>query len=275
MLAKRVGAVVKVIPVDEQGVLDMEAYQALLSPKTKLVAIVHVSNALGTINPVKEITAIAHEAGALVLVDGAQSSPHMSVNVQELDCDFFVFSAHKVYGPTGIGILYGKRDLLLEIPPFLGGGEMIQEVDFAGTTYNELPYKFEAGTPNIADTIALRQALQFVTELGTTFIADQEHKLLVRLTKGMKALSGIKLWGQAAEKAGVLSFTHDTIHHFDLGMMLDARGFAIRTGHHCTQPLMKRYGLDGTARASFAVYNTEEEVDRFLESLQQIIQKFG
>lgn len=264
-------AVLKVIPVLDNGELDMDAYKALLSPRTKIVSIVHVSNALGTVNPVKEIIDAAHRQGAVVMIDGAQSSVHLDIDVQALDCDFFAMSAHKVYGPTGIGVLYGKKELLDAMPVFQGGGEMIKEVSFEGTTFNELPYKYEAGTPNIADTIAFKAALDFVTETGKDRMRQHEDQLLAYATDKLQQLPGLRIIGQAAEKISLVSFIIDGIHPQDIGILLDTQGIAVRTGHHCAQPLMHRFGIPGTVRASFAVYNTMEELDRLIAGLQRAI----
>jgi cysteine desulfurase/selenocysteine lyase len=264
-------AVLKVIPVLDNGELDMDAYKALLSPRTKIVSIVHVSNALGTVNPVKEIIEAAHQQGAVVMLDGAQSSVHLDIDVQALDCDFFAMSAHKVYGPTGIGVLYGKKELLENMPVFQGGGEMIKEVSFEGTTFNELPYKYEAGTPNIADTIAFKAALDFVTETGKDRMRQHEDQLLAYATDKLQQLPGLRIIGQAAEKISLVSFIIDGIHPQDIGILLDTHGIAVRTGHHCAQPLMHRFGIPGTVRASFAVYNTMEELDRLIAGLQRAI----
>jgi len=271
MLCEEKQAVLKVIPVLENGELDLEAYKRLLSGKTKMVSVNHASNSLGTINPVKEIIHAAHEVGAVVLIDGAQAGAHLEIDVQELNCDFYCLSAHKMYGPTGAGILYGKKELLEKIPPYHGGGEMIKEVTFEKTTYNDLPYKFEAGTPNIADVIALNFAIQFINQLGKENIAAHEHELLTYATEKISALKGVKLIGTAKNKVGVLSFVIEGIHPFDIGQMLDARGVAVRTGHHCTQPLMDHFGIEGTVRASFAVYNTKSEIDSLVEGLDRII----
>lgn len=271
MLCEEKGAVLKVIPVDESGQLIIAEYQRLLSPRTKLVVVNHVSNSLGTINPVKEITDLAHDAGAVVLIDGAQAAAHLRIDVQELDCDFYCISGHKMYGPTGTGVLYGKRDLLEKMPPFFGGGEMIKQVTFEKTSYNDLPYKFEAGTPNIADVIALKPAIDFINEHTKEAISAHEHDLLNYATQEVGRLKGVQLVGTAREKVSILSFLVDGIHHFDIGQMLDARGIAVRTGHHCTQPLMDRYRIEGTVRASFAVYNTRAEVDLLVEGLGRII----
>jgi len=264
-------AVLKVIPVTEAGELDIEAFTKLLSSKTKIVSVNHASNSLGTINPVKDIIKLAHQAGAVVLIDGAQAGAHLEIDVQDLDCDFYCLSSHKMYGPTGTGILYGKKELLEKMPPYHGGGEMIKEVTFEKTTYNDLPYKFEAGTPNIGDVIAYKYAMDFIFELGRENIAAHEHDLLTYATERISKLKNIKRVGTAKNKVGVLSFTVDAIHHFDIGQMLDARGIAVRTGHHCTQPLMDHYGIEGTVRASFAVYNTKKEVDQLMEGLERVI----
>jgi cysteine desulfurase/selenocysteine lyase len=264
-------ATVKVIPVSTEGELDITAFRKLLSGKTKIVSVNHASNSLGTINPIKEIIKIAHEAGAVVLIDGAQAGAHLPIDVQDLDCDFYCLSAHKMYGPTGTGILYGKKELLEKMPPYQGGGEMIKDVTFEKTTYNDLPYKFEAGTPNIADVVAFNAAMDFITGLGKENIAAHEHSLLVYATERVSKLRNVRLIGTAKEKVSVLSFVVDGIHHFDIGQMLDTRGIAVRTGHHCTQPLMTQYCIEGTVRASFAVYNTKAEIDQLVEGLERII----
>jgi cysteine desulfurase/selenocysteine lyase len=269
------GAEIKVIPVSDEGVLDIEAFKALLNPKVKLVAVNHVSNAIGTINPIAEIISLAHAVGVKVLIDGAQSVAHLAVNVQSLDMDFFVFSAHKLFGPTGVGVLYGKRELLESMPPYQGGGEMIKEVSFAGTTYNELPYKFEAGTPNIADVIAFGAALDYVQAIPTEALAVQEEALLAYATQKLQAIPGLRIVGTAPEKIAVISFVIDGVHPQDIGVLLDKFGIAIRTGHHCAQPLMQRFELVGTCRASFAFYNTFEEIDRFVLSLEKTLQMLG
>lgn len=271
MLCEEKQAILKVIPVLENGELDLEAYKRLLSNKTKMVSVNHASNSLGTINPIKEIIEAAHNVGAVVLIDGAQAGAHLEIDVQELNCDFYCLSAHKMYGPTGAGILYGKKELLEKMPPYQGGGEMIKEVTFKKTTYNDLPYKFEAGTPNIADAVALNFAIQFINQLGKENMAAYEHELLTYATEKVSALKGVKLIGTSKNKVSVLSFTVDGIHPFDIGQMLDARGVAVRTGHHCTQPLMDHFGIEGTVRASFAVYNTKQEIDSLVEGLDRII----
>ncbi len=264
-------AILKVIPVTEIGELDLDAYKKLLSAKTKVVAVNHASNSLGSINPVKKIIELAHQVEAVVLIDGAQAAAHLPIDVQELDCDFYCISSHKMYGPTGTGILYGKKDLLEKMPPYMGGGEMIKEVTFAKTTYNDLPYKFEAGTPNIGDVIALNEAVNFIHALGKENIAAYEHELLVYAAARLSSIQGVRLIGTAKEKVSVQSFVIDGIHHFDIGQMLDARGIAVRTGHHCTQPLMDRLGIEGTVRASFSVYNTKAEIDQLAEGVARIV----
>lgn len=276
MICEEKGAVLKVVPINDAGELIMDEFDQLLSTQTKIVACVWVSNALGTINPVEEIIKKAHAVGAKVLLDGAQACSHMQVDVQALDCDFLTISSHKLYGPTGVGVLYGKRELLDAMPPYHGGGEMIKEVTFEKTTYNEIPYKFEAGTPNIGDVIAFKYALDYVNQLGKENIAAHENMLLKHFVDGVHQLNqtnnnAITLVGTAANKVSVQSFVVNNMHHFDVGMMLDAKGIAVRTGHHCTQPLMQRLGLDGTVRASFALYNTIEEVDVLLNALSSIV----
>ncbi|MFY8107368.1 MAG: SufS family cysteine desulfurase [Bacteroidia bacterium] len=272
MICEEKSAVLKVIPINDAGELLMDEFDKLLNPKTKLVACVWVSNALGTINPVKEIIQKAHSFGAKVLLDGAQACSHLKVDVQDLDCDFLCVSSHKLYGPTGVGVLYGKRELLEMMPPYQGGGEMIKEVSFEKTTYNEIPYKFEAGTPNIGDVIAFKKALEFVNEIGKDFISQHENSLLNYFNELLlgEDLKAVKLVGTAKEKVSVQSFVIEGMHHFDIGMMLDARGIAVRTGHHCTQPLMNRFALEGTVRASFAIYNTLDEVKKLTDSLIRI-----
>lgn len=271
MIAQETGAEVQVIPVDDLGVLDIAAYQSLLSPKVKLVAVNHVSNAIGTINPIKQMIELAHQVGAKVLIDGAQSVAHFEIDVQEYDMDFLAFSAHKLFGPTGVGVLYGKRELLEAMPPYQGGGEMIKEVSFSGTTYNELPYKFEAGTPNIADVYAFGFALDYLKSLPKNAVWDQEKALLDYATEQLSQIDGLRIVGQAPEKIAVVSFVIDGVHPQDIGVLLDKFGVAIRTGHHCAQPLMARYELVGTCRASFAFYNTKEEIDLFVKALKRCI----
>ncbi|AMQ57607.1 cysteine sulfinate desulfinase [Algoriphagus sanaruensis] len=270
MLCEENGANLKVIPITDSGELIWDEFEKLLSHKTKLVSIVHASNALGTINPVKKIIEASHRFGAKVLLDGAQSTSHLDIDVVDLDCDFLVCSAHKLYGPTGLGILYGKREILEEMPPFLGGGEMIKEVSFEKTTYNEIPFKFEAGTPNIGDVIAFNPALDFIKSLGKPAIRAHEDSLLNYANSLLEGVKGFIPVGTTKEKVSVLSFNIAQMHPFDVGQMLDARGIAVRTGHHCTQPLMKRFGLEGTVRASFAVYNTKSEIETFAEAVARI-----
>lgn len=270
MLCEERGCVLNVIPINDAGELLMDEYEKLLTERTRLVSVVHVSNALGTINPVKDIIEKAHAVGAVVLIDGAQATSHIDIDVQALDCDFYVFSAHKLFGPTGMGVLYGKRALLEAMPPFRGGGEMIKEVTFEKTTYNDIPYKFEAGTPNIADVIAVRNALEYVDSLGKDNIAAYEHELLAYATDALQSIDGLRIVGQAKEKISVISFVIDGIHHEDTGVILDQQGIAVRTGHHCTQPLMRRLGLAGTTRASFSVYNTTDEIDRLVKGLHRV-----
>jgi cysteine desulfurase/selenocysteine lyase len=271
ILCEEKGAVLKIIPITDEGELLIDEYKKLLSPKTKLVSVVHVSNALGTINPVKQIIDAAHEAGAVVLIDGAQSAVHLDINVQQMDCDFFVFSAHKLYGPTGVGVLYGKEHLLETMPVFHGGGEMIKEVTFEKTIYNDLPYKYEGGTPNIADIIAFKAALGFINQTGKENIQEHEEELLLYATKQFQQIPGLKIIGTAKEKISVVSFIIDNFHPQDIGILLDNSGIAVRTGHHCTQPLMNRFGITGTVRASFAVYNTKEEIDELIAGVQKTI----
>jgi cysteine desulfurase/selenocysteine lyase len=270
MLCEAKGAILKIIPINESGEIIFEEFEKLLSTKTKMVSIVHASNALGTINPVRKIIEAAHQVGAKVLLDGAQSTSHLEINVQDLDCDFLAFSAHKLYGPTGLGVLYGKREVLEDMPPFLGGGEMIKEVSFEKTTYNDIPFKFEAGTPNIADVIAFKSSLEFFDQLGKSAIKEHEDQLLHYAVELLTPIKGFTPVGTASEKVSVLSFNLLGMHPFDVGMMLDANGIAVRTGHHCTQPLMRRLGLEGTVRASFAVYNTKNEVEKLAESVAKI-----
>lgn len=264
-------AILKVIPINKNGELDFGSYKKLLSSKTKIVAVVHASNSLGTINPVAQIIDKAHKAGALVMLDGAQSTVHLDIDVQDLDCDFFAFSGHKVYGPTGAGVLYGKKNILEAMPPFMGGGEMIKEVTFEKTTYNDLPYKYEAGTPNIADTVALKSALDFVTGTGKENIRRHEDALLNYATEQLKTINGLTIVGNAKQKVSVVSFSVKNIHPQDLGVLLDNQGIAVRTGHHCTQPVMDYFKIPGTVRASFAMYNTKEEIDKLVTGLHKAI----
>lgn len=271
ILCEEKGAILRVIPIKDNGELEFDSYLKLLNTKVKLVSVAHVSNALGTVNPVERMIEEAHKVGAVVLVDGAQSSVHLDIDVQQMDCDFFAFSSHKVYGPTGIGVLYGKKEILEAMPVFLGGGEMIKEVSFEGTTYNELPYKYEAGTPNIADTIAFKTALDFVNGLGKENIRAHEDELLHYGTALLERIPGLRIIGKAKEKTSVISFIIDGIHPQDLGILLDNRGIAVRTGHHCAQPLMNCFNIPGTTRASFAVYNTKEEIDELISGLEKAI----
>lgn len=271
ILCEEKGASLKIIPITSKGELLIDDFKNLLGPKTKLVAVNHASNALGTINPVKEIVEAAHRVGAVVLIDGAQSAVHLDIDVQDMDCDFFVLSSHKMYGPTGVGVLYGKEKLLEAMPPFQGGGEMIKEVTFEKTTYNDLPYKYEAGTPNIADIIAFNAAVDFLNRLGKANIRKHEEELLKYATKKLKEIPGLRIIGEADEKLSVISFVVDGLHPQDIGILLDNRGIAVRTGHHCTQPLMNCFGISGTVRASFAVYNTKDEIDELVIGLQKAI----
>ncbi len=275
MLCEEKGARLRVIPIDDRGELMMDELPKLLGPRTKLLAVTHVSNALGTINPLRKIIEIAHSHGVPVVVDGAQAVPHVKVDVQELDCDFYVFSGHKVYGPTGIGVLYGKRALLEAMPPYQGGGDMIRSVTFEKTLYNDVPYKFEAGTPNIAGAIGLGAAIEYVNHLGIDNIAAHEHDLLVYATEALSAIPDIRLIGTAAQKAAVISFVIEGIHPHDIGTILDRSGIAIRTGHHCAQPVMLRFRIPATARASFAMYNTRGEVDALVEGIQKVKEVFA
>lgn len=271
MACERTGAVLRVAPINECGELILSEFEALLNERTKIVSIAHVSNVLGTVNPVAEIIRMAHKYGAKVLIDGAQAIAHIPVNVVELDADFYAFSGHKVYAPNGIGVLYGKREILDAMPPFMGGGEMIETVRFEKTTYNKLPYKYEAGTPDYVGSCALATALDYISAIGMKEIADYEHELLAYATEKIKEIEGVRIIGEAKEKSGVLSFVVDGVHPYDIGMMLDKLGIAIRTGHHCAEPLVDFYGIPGTARASFAFYNTTEEIDYFISSLKRVL----
>ena len=270
LLRDRRGIVIKVVPILEDGSLDMEAYRSLLSPRTKVVSITHVSNVLGTVNPVREIIRLAHEAGAVALIDGAQAVAHIPVDVKELGADFYVFSSHKLYGPTGIGVLYGRESLLEKMPPYQGGGEMISHVAFDHTTFAELPFKFEAGTPDYVGIAALHTALEYVEKIGLLPIAAHEEKLLAYTTARMLEIPGMRIFGTAPGKSAIISFLIGNAHHYDTGMLLDKLGIAVRTGHHCAQPLMQALGIEGTVRASFALYNTIEECDRFIQALHRI-----
>ena len=271
MACERTGAVLRVAPINERGELILSEFEALLNERTKIVSVAHVSNVLGTVNPVAEIIRMAHKYGAKVLIDGAQAIAHIPVNVVDLDADFYAFSGHKVYAPNGIGVLYGKREILDAMPPFMGGGEMIETVRFEKTTYNKLPYKYEAGTPDYVGSCALATALDYISAIGMKNIADYEHHLLNYATQKIKEIEGVRIIGEAKEKSGVLSFVVDGVHPYDIGMMLDKLGIAIRTGHHCAEPLVDWYGIPGTARASFAFYNTTEEIDYFISSLKRVL----
>ncbi len=271
LLCEEKGAILKIIPINENGELILDEYKKMLGPKTKLVSIVHVSNALGTVNPVKEMIADAHAAGALFMVDGAQSAVHLDINVTDLDCDFFAFSAHKLYGPTGVGVLYGKKAVLEAMPPFQAGGEMIKEVTLQKTTFNDLPYKFEAGTPNIADVIAFKSALHFVQSIGKEKIRRHERDLMDYGQQELEKIPGLKIIGKAKEKVSVISFVIENAHPQDIGILLDNRGIAVRTGHHCAQPLMDHFCIPGTARASFAIYNTRYEIDELVKGLLRVV----
>lgn len=273
--AAKKGISLRVIPMNDKGELLLDEYRKLFTEKTRLVAVTQVSNALGTVNPVKEIIAIAHEQGVPVLVDGAQSTPHMKVDVQDLDAEFFVFSGHKIYGPTGIGVLYGKEEWLDKLPPYQGGGEMIATVSFEKTVFNELPFKFEAGTPDYIGSTALAEALHYVEKIGMDRIAAQEQDLLEYATAQLKQIEGMRIFGEAADKGAVISFLVGNIHHYDMGMLLDRLGIAVRTGHHCAQPLMQALGIEGTVRASFSFYNTREEVDVLVRGIERVRQMFG
>jgi cysteine desulfurase/selenocysteine lyase len=271
LLCEEKGAILKIIPINENGELILDEYKKMLGPKTKLVSIVHVSNALGTVNPVKEMIADAHAAGALFMVDGAQSAVHLDINVTDLDCDFFAFSAHKLYGPTGVGVLYGKKAVLEAMPPFQAGGEMIKEVTLQKTTFNDLPYKFEAGTPNIADVIAFKSALHFVQSIGKEKIRRHERDLMDYGQQELEKIPGLEIIGKAKEKVSVISFVIKNAHPQDIGILLDNRGIAVRTGHHCAQPLMDHFCIPGTARASFAIYNTRYEIDELVKGLLRVV----
>ena len=274
MLCKEKGAALKVIPVNDAGELDMEAYEALFSERTKLVAVAHISNALGTINPIKEMVDIAHEYGAKILIDGAQGIAHSTINVSELDCDFYVFSGHKVFAPMGIGLLYGKEEILKEMPPYQTGGEMIEQVSFEETTFNDLPFKFEAGTPNVGGILGMETALKYYQEAGIADAEAYEKELLDYATRQLTEFPQVKIIGNAKHKASVISFVVKGIHHYDVGTILDKLGIATRTGHHCAQPTMKRFEIDGTIRISFSIYNTKEEIDVFTTALKRVIQMF-
>lgn len=274
LLRERKGIVIRVIPMDDSGRLDLEAYERLFSERTRLVCVAHVSNVLGTVNPVKQMAATAHAHGAYILVDGAQSIPHFKVDVQDLDCDFLTFSGHKIYGPTGIGVLYGRESLLEKMPPYQGGGEMIARVTFEHTTYERLPYKFEAGTPDYVGTHALAAAIDYVEALGIDEIAAHERRLTQYAMERLGAIKDMHLYGTTPDKDAVVAFNVGNIHPLDLGTLLDRLGIAIRTGHHCAQPLMQRCGVEGMARASFALYNTMDEIDRLAEGIERVSKMF-
>ncbi|NLV52288.1 MAG: cysteine desulfurase [Bacteroidales bacterium] len=274
MMCERKGAHLRVIPMTDSGELEMEALEALLNERTRIVCCTQVSNVLGTVNPIAEVVKIAHRRGIPVLVDGAQSVPHMKVDVQELDCDFFAFSGHKVYGPTGVGVLYGKEEWLEKLPPYQGGGEMIKNVSFEKTTYNELPYKFEAGTPDYVATHALAKALEYVEQLGMKNIEQYERDLTRYALERMQQIEGMHIYGMAKERDAVISFQVGDIHHLDMGTLLDRLGIAVRTGHHCAEPLMRRLGIEGTVRASFGLYNTKDEVDALVAGIEKVRRMF-
>lgn len=273
--AARKGIVLKVIPMDDKGELLLDEYEKLFSPRTRLVSVTHVSNVLGTINPVKKLIEIAHAHQVPILIDGAQGIPHMKVDVQDLDADFYVFSGHKVYGPTGVGVLYGKEEWLDKLPPYQGGGEMIQNVSFEKTTFNVLPFKFEAGTPDYIGTTALAKALDYVSAIGMDEIAAHEHELTVYAMQRLKEIPGMRIFGEAEHKGGVISFLVGDIHHFDMGTLLDRLGIAVRTGHHCAEPLMHRLGIEGTVRASFGMYTTKEEIDALVAGISRVSRMFA
>ena len=272
--AARKGIVLKVIPMNDRGELLLDEYEKLFSERTKLVSFAHVSNVLGTVNPAKEMIATAHAHGVPVLIDGAQSVPHMKVDVQDLDADFFAFSGHKIYGPTGVGVLYGKEEWLDKLPPYQGGGDMIQSVSFEKTTFNELPFKFEAGTPDYIGTTALAKALDYVSAIGMENIAAHEHELTLYAMQRLKEINGMRIFGEAEHKSSVISFLVGNIHHLDMGTLLDRLGIAVRTGHHCAQPLMIRMGIEGTVRASFGLYNTKEEIDMLAAGIERVSRMF-
>lgn len=268
------GIKLRVIPINERGELKLDEFEKLINPRTKLVSVMHVSNVLGTVNPVEKIISIAHKHDIPVLIDGAQSIQHEQIDVQQLDCDFFVFSAHKIYGPTGVGVLYGKEKWLEQMPPYQGGGEMIGHVSFKGTTFNELPFKFEAGTPDYVGLIALGKALDYVKNIGIDSIKHHEEELLQYCTSELMKIDGMKIFGTAERKTSAISFLVDDIHHYDMGMLLDKMGIAVRTGHHCAQPLMEVFGIEGTVRASFAFYNTFEEIDILITGVKRVVSMF-
>jgi len=275
MLCEEKKAVLRVIPINDRGEIELYAFEKLLNPRTRLVAVSHVSNALGTINPVREIIQTAHEFNVPVLIDGCQAVQHMKVDVRNLDCDFYVFSGHKLFAPTGIGVLYGKEKLLEEMPPWQGGGDMISSVTFEKTTYNDLPYKFEAGTPDIAGAIGLGAAIDYLDQIGMEAVAEYEHDLLQYGTKALESISGLRIIGTAREKAGVLSFVLEGVHPHDAGTILDREGVAVRTGHHCAQPVMERFGVAATTRASLAFYNTREDIDALVAGIHKVKELFA
>ena len=271
MICEENGIILKTINVFENGEIDLDNFKELISNKTKFLSIVHTSNTLGTVNPIKEMIEICKKNNIKTMIDGAQASAHSKIDVQDLNCDFFVLSAHKMYGPTGVGIVYGKEEILEKMPPYMGGGEMIKDVNFKKTTYNELPYKFEAGTPNIGDVIGFNEALSFINNIGLDNISLYEKELKNYASNSFNEIEGINIIGNSKNKIGIFSFTMDKIHYYDLGLLLDSKGIAIRTGHHCTQPLMDKFNLEGTARVSLAIYNTKNEIDYFVEKLKQLI----
>ena len=271
MICEENGIVLKTINVLENGEIDLDNFKELINDKTKFLSIVHTSNTLGTVNPIKQIIEICKKNNITTMIDGAQASAHSKINVQDLNCDFFVLSAHKMYGPTGVGIVYGKEEILEKMPPYMGGGEMIKEVNFQKTTYNELPYKFEAGTPNIGDVIGFNKALSFINDIGFDNISSYEKKLKDYASNLLNKIDGLKILGNSKNKIGIFSFTLNKVHYYDLGLLLDSKGIAIRTGHHCTQPLMDKFNLEGTARVSLAIYNSKEEIDYFVEKIKKLI----
>jgi cysteine desulfurase/selenocysteine lyase len=274
LLRNRKNIVLKVAKITDSGELDMDYLASLLTPRTKLISVAQVSNVLGTINPIAQIISLAHAHDIPVLIDAAQSIPHIAVDVQALDADFLVFSGHKIYGPTGIGVLYGKKKYLEAMPPYQGGGEMIATVSFEHTTFNELPYKFEAGTPDFIGSVALAEAIDYISDLGLDNVAAYEHQLLAYATERLRAIPGMRIYGEAAEKSSVISFLVDGIHHYDMGLLLDKQGIAVRTGHHCAEPLMHRLGIEGTVRASFSFYNTFAEIDALAVGIERVVKMF-
>lgn len=274
MLCERKHLKLRVIPFNDAGTLDIEALKSLISTKTRLISIAHISNTLGTVNPIEAIIKLAHNANIKVLIDGAQSTPHLAINVQKLDVDFFVFSSHKMYGPTGIGALYGKEDLLNEMPPYQGGGEMIETVTFEKTTYNGLPFKFEAGTPDFTGSVGFAESINYINNIGLDAIHAYEDELLMYATEQLKTIPGLKIYGESEHKSSVISFLVNNIHPFDMGTLLDHMGIAVRTGHHCAQPVMDRFGISGTVRASFAIYNTKSEIDVLVQGVKRVAAMF-